>query len=557
VQYKRDRAEALGLSAWSLAHDEHYDQSVERLRQAVAIQQQLASADPGNTALRESLSVYLEWLGAHLYRLGNREPEARDYLDQSLAELQRIAADQPDNPDVQRQLASWYSIMASGLDTPLLDRKGALNKQRAAESIFRKLIREHPGEKRYRRDLAAQLPKVASAMAAGNDGIAALPAYQESIALWDQLCGDPAATDQDFNGAADAHAALANALNLLGRKADAVAQNLSAISFYQRTLARTPHSIRTRRSLAATYSQLSLVYDSRSDYRAAVDASLKALPIVETDLAARPGNDRATWAPWHVLYPLWNEQSHLGDYAHATEAAMRSVEIAVRYVAMAPDDPRHLYLLRSSYNNLGVVYRFAARRKESLAAKLKAAAVFDNYPVEKLVPYLRGIIAEAYSHEVNGLRLLEAQEEALPYCRKGVSMLEPLVKSDPDSVYYRQALIWTYRYFGEIAGDLNDIPLYLENLEKMQSLDISKPDDRAEFWRTQAVTRLDIAFGLGLAGKPADAEQSLHQAFDYLQHVPINWHKPPPVSPNAALRLCANSCSPPNGWLSLTSASAI
>jgi serine/threonine protein kinase len=518
VQYKRDRAEALALSAWSLSEVGHTDESVERLRQAVAIQQQLASDDPGNTALRRSLSLYLRWLGNNLYTAGNTSPEVSDYFNQSLTELQKLAADQPDNPDIQRDLASWHCKIGDYLTRTLADRKGGLDHQRTAESIYRKLIREHPAEKRYRRDLAAQLPKVAGAIAAGNDGIAALPLYQESVALWDQLCADPAATDQDFDGAADARSAFAKALNSLGRKADAIAQNLSAISFYQRALVRTPHSIGVRRSLATTYSQLSLVYDSRSDYRAAVEASLKALTIEEADFAARPGTEGATVALWDVLDALWQEQSHLGDYVHATDAAKRTVEIAAKYVAMAPDNLRHLRVLRTSYNNLAVAYRWSAQRQEGLEALLKAAAVFDKYPAGKLSPLFRSMIADDYSYQAGNLRFLEAQEEALPYCRKGVSMLEPLVMSDPDKTTYRGVLIRAYRVFGNIAGDLNDIPLYLENLEKMQSLDVSKPADTAEFWRTQAATRLDIAFGLGLDGKPENAEQSLHQAFDYLQH---------------------------------------
>jgi len=517
VQYKRDRAEALSAIAWSLPDSGRYEESRQRAREAVSIQEELASADPGNAAFRRDLSTYRAMLGQTLFMSGGASSEVMDSLAKAVAEATGLAVDQPRNPDLQRRMASFHLEFAGYLTYYTPERAAALAHLREAESIDRTLIRQHPGEKRYQRDLAALLPQLGDALADGKDASLALPAHQESVALWQRLSAESNAAFEDLRGLADARAALAGTYNSLGRKPEAITEDLAAVSLYERALGRNPKPIGTRRSLAETLSKLSLVYDSRSDFRAAVDASLKALPIVESDYTAHPGTEGATRALWRVLSALYNEDAHLGDFEGGLQAARRCVEIAEKYVAMEPEDHYHLILLRTSYNNLGVMYRFAARRQESLSAKLQAAAVFDRFPVGKLNALLQFEIAQAYLPEIFGLRVLEAQEDALPICRKAVSLLEPLVKGDPKNQLYRPSLVRAYRELALTARDLNDVPAYIENLEKMLKLSLETPTETAGFWRAQANAKLDIGLGQELAGQPVAAAQSKREAIEYFQ----------------------------------------
>ncbi len=517
VQYQRDRAQALGRSANSLGDNGRDEESVQRAREAVAVQQQLAGADPGNTAFRRDLIWDRIWLAQILRTAGSTSPEVLENFDRALAEAKSLAAAQPGNPDVQRQVASGLYMTGNYLSNSVGQRQAGVKDYREAETIYRALIRAHPGEKRYQRDLAGLLPELGRVVAVDAGGSAALTPQQESIAIWEKLCAAADAVVEDIRGLANARAAQADAFDSLSRKEDAIAQYLAAVSLYERALSRNPSSIVTQRSLAATYSGLSLVYESRSNFRTAVDTSLKALTLAEADYAAHPETDGATLSLWRILYALWSQEGDLGDFDGGIQAAQRCVEIAERYARLAPTNPDRLQRLRVSYNNLGVAFRRGAHRQESLAAKLKAAAVFDQFPVEKLNARIRYRIAEQYSHEIVGLRELEAQEAALPLCKKALAILEPLVQSDPNNEPYRQALQHAYYDLAQTSLQLDDVPSYLDNLDKMVRSSLEKPSGNSAFWKFEGDLKINIAFGQVLAAKSDSAAQSLHEALECLQ----------------------------------------
>jgi tetratricopeptide (TPR) repeat protein len=163
VQYKRDRGRALSLSA-RFEQDARRPSEAEQLgQQALALMQQVVDSDPRNAGFRLDLNNVQFMVGYLLVKNGDQAGGMK-YLNQAVALQEEQAKAQPGNPDFLLQTAVFHTRFGA-VGAGFTDYKAALVHQREAESIYRKLVREHPDDKAYLQRLAAQLPLVAQSIA--------------------------------------------------------------------------------------------------------------------------------------------------------------------------------------------------------------------------------------------------------------------------------------------------------------------------------------------------------------------------------------------------------
>ncbi len=516
VRYQRDRGVALGYMGVELMYHDRFADGIARAREAVDVQTQLSAADTRNAGLRLELSQAQSLLGMILVNTG-RNAEGMEQLRQALAAQEEQAAAHPENPDFALSVARLH-IQMGGLAGSQRDLTTTLTHFRTAASLYRTLVRDHPGRALYARSLAGELAMVGNAQLVAGDRAGAMETYREAIRDAERLGAAGQLTDEEWTVRADAHAGAARVAAAMNRADEAIAEDRLAIAAYLRVSSGNGRSKAAQRTLSLTWSHLSSAYSSRGDHKAAVEASLKSLPYAEAEYAAAPRDYAAAQYLWQALLGLRNSYNNLGDYDHALETARRGVDIAGKMVALQPGDLNRTYLLSLSYTNLGSALRAAGRREESLASYRRTAEILDGKPIENIDsgPVKREW-ADLYLYAIRGLVLWEEPREALPWCRRVVPVLEALHRSEPNNEAYRSELVTTYRAAEAAYVNSGLIEDGLATSQKILQFEGANPRKDAAFWLNQGLTQAKIGSLQARLGKLEEAQSSWRSALELFE----------------------------------------
>ena len=213
AQYGRDRAMALTQVGRQFWLHSRTSEAVEPARQAVALMTPLAAADPSNAGFQMDLSLAHRGLGWILSMAG-QNAEALDYYRKALAVMEAEAAQYPENAEfavmaaqIHGEIADYGNLNVLGGGS--LDAEATLSHRRAAESLDRRLVQEHPDRKEYARALTASIVSLAAATGSAGDRAAAMSYYREALQLAEKLCVGAAVSDEDWMARADAHRGVA------------------------------------------------------------------------------------------------------------------------------------------------------------------------------------------------------------------------------------------------------------------------------------------------------------------------------------------------------------
>ncbi len=250
---------------------------------ALPIREELARSDPRNASL--GLDLGLTLMAMADARQTRREfEEAQRLIARGLGILEPIAADHPDDADVQLRLASSYGERAE-----LMGRLGrtpeAIEDYQKAGLIFRKLLRENPSVVTY------------AVRSAQNDRNLAMLDPAQSVASLDRALGilEPVVEQQPTH--AEAQLELAMVLNNLGVAYKRSGELPQALKAYQRSLeireqlvAQQPGQDRIRADLAQSYNNLAALHLEMKAPSKALEAVRQAIAIREDLVSA---NDRS------------------------------------------------------------------------------------------------------------------------------------------------------------------------------------------------------------------------------------------------------------------------
>jgi len=509
AQYGRDRAMALTQVGIEFVDHNRTSEAVEPARQAVALMTPLAAADPRNAGFQMDLSVARQGLGSVLASAG-QGAEALDYYQKALAVQEAEATLYPENAEFAAMAARIHGEIAGydGSIVSFLGPQATLTHRRAAESLNRRLVQEHPDRKEYARALSSSVRNLAVAVGSAGDWNAAMGYFREALQLAEKLCVGAGVSDEDWLARAAAHKDLAYGEQWIGRGPDAIAEYRLGIADYEKVMARTPKSKPAQRGFSYSWRDLSRLYFGQHDFRQQVDASLKALPFLEAEYAAGGRGDLTAVGPLlDFLYDLAGGYANLGDDDRAIEVDRRCLEIAGKMAAAQPTSIHVASLVATANIHLGRIYRRAGRRDESIASFRLAWDALDKLPMEKLdTPVFRAQWAGMYREVVDVLYGLQENDGLAALCRRVIAVLEPIYQADPASQPNRRGLVTAYddaRYIDRDSGQIGEA---LEMARKAAPLIALTPVKDSSFWSGLAYRYAQIGsfqFRLGQSGEAA------------------------------------------------------
>jgi serine/threonine protein kinase len=272
---------------------------------------------------------------------------------------------------------------------------------------------------------------------------------------------------------------------------------------------------KSRKALAAAYSQLGELTDRIGDKKEALAVHRKAL-AVRRELAAAAGADvktrldvaRSLRAEGILLYytgdraaarRAWEEQR---DIATALEA--ESTTAAVRAV------------LAQSHSTIAVLLVETGKPAEALQAFQKALAIQQK--LADAHPAAAGYQSDvALSHNNIGTMLLRMgkPEEALTAWRKALTITQKLAHAHPAVADFQSALAGTHNNIGELLSQRGKpaevLQAYQEALAIRQKLAAAHPAV-ADFQSDLAASHSSVGYLLSQTGKPAEALRAHQEA---------------------------------------------
>jgi len=291
--------------------------------------------------------------GNQLLGIG-RVDEAIAQLEQALTLYTDLAAEQPDQPDIQRDLAQIHNDLGKALETRG-DFAAALEHYEKARAIYEKLLEDNPQDQTTR-----------SALSVTYDNIGRV----------------------EFQS---------------GKAAQGLENNEKVVALRKALLAEDPANSDYRRMLAVSYQTRGNYLDASKRTQDALDTFREKLAIDEQSVAADPASAQALGGLAYSGKRMGDLSADLADYKGALPYYQRAVE---SYERMRTLDPRDssipLQLSRASAKlaktqaRLGNIEAARAAGRKATDLLLASARDVNNEEQQRSRASVFGEIAEAY-----------------------------------------------------------------------------------------------------------------------------------------------------------------
>jgi non-specific serine/threonine protein kinase/serine/threonine-protein kinase len=268
----------------------------EYLRKAAPLYEELLTADPSNKRLLSKLSIIYNSTATALYapngaHLGDL-PGAIDYQRRALAINRRLSELEPANAEFRQVLAASYGNLGSAL---LLNgnHEEALDNQRKAADVTEALVGEFGTNLLYKRELAVQYSNIGKTLLAAGDKDGAVEKFIKARDLIDSVsAADP--SNADYRRlTATAAGNLADGLAARGERGGALENYEKAYQVLSELKAKDEKNLRVKMQLGATDLRVSTLLLDTGDAAGAVARALRAVEIVEPLAAANPNDSNA------------------------------------------------------------------------------------------------------------------------------------------------------------------------------------------------------------------------------------------------------------------------
>jgi len=283
-----------------------------------------------------------------------RVQDAIEQLEQALTLYTDLAAEQPDQPDIQRDLAQIHNDLGKALETRG-DFAAALEHYEKARAIYEKLLEDNPQDQTTR-----------SALSVTYDNIGRV----------------------EFQS---------------GKAAQGLENNEKVVALRKALLAEDPANNDYRRMLAVSYQTRGNYLDASKRTQDALDTFREKLAIDEQSVAADPASAQALGGLAYSGKRMGDLSADLADYKGALPYYQRAVE---SYERMRTLDPRDssipLQLSRASAKlaktqaRLGNIEAARAAGRKATDLLLASARDVNNEEQQRSRASVFGEIAEAY-----------------------------------------------------------------------------------------------------------------------------------------------------------------
>jgi serine/threonine-protein kinase len=441
------------------------------LEHARDLEDALADADRGNHDLQQERARTYSAIGYTLMDKDKREPEAAlTAYKAALAIRQKLYDDKPAVTSFRSDLAMGHHNMGRLL---LLTDKWseAATEYRKALVINQKLVEDNSAVTTFRSDLAWSHHGLGEALWNLGKRPEAETEDRRALALLQKLTEENPRVTWFREGMFGVHRHLMFLLNRMRGPAEETAEGRKLVATFEKLAVDNPTVTELRETLAGSHEVLGqlLLYSGESleaevEFRQAIAHRQKLLDDNPT-LAELRRNLAST------LWYLGNLFSQAGRLSEA-EAVHRKA-LAIRQKLADDNSGRFPSLLpgelADSLGSLGWLLAQAGknneamdyyRREEEVRQKLLDATSSDvlvNLPnqLDYRVGY-RTALANCQINSANFLRRVGKHAEARAACEQARSLLEPMVKANPENEFFRRTLAETYLRSGHVLSDSGD-----------------------------------------------------------------------------------------------------
>lgn len=243
-------------------------------RVAAATEALQPGKDPGSVSSRKAKVASLRASGNNFSEI------MKAFVQGHLAELERLAAAEPDNSKHQQDLAAAHGHVGDLL-TQESRFPEALEAYRRALALRLRLARAEPGNAAWQGDLAKAHEPIGDALAAQKDFPGAIQALREGTAIRRRLAEGDRANVEWQRDLAWALQKLGNALGTQGDRLAAVAAFGDGLAVTRRIAAAMPDDFRAQWDLSLAYDRFGDVLASHGDTAGATKAFDQSLACIE------------------------------------------------------------------------------------------------------------------------------------------------------------------------------------------------------------------------------------------------------------------------------------
>jgi tetratricopeptide (TPR) repeat protein len=312
------------------------EHAADLIGRSLAMLEELVEQSPDDRNLRRELARSAHLAGKLAQRRGDTR-QAEKHYQHAMQIRHALVAAAPDDLRIARDLGDSYEYVGDAMQS-LGDTEAARTYYRKSLEVRQALAGKQPNDPDAQRDLATAHSKFGDVCRLVGDASAARDHFQRSAELFDQL----AQADQ-YNTRAQRD--LAVAYNKLGSVSRSTNDLQAAADYYRKSLALTRQLAESDRGnlvwqqeLSLCFSNLGFVQMKLDEPVEALDDFERALAIAESLAAADPVNASLQRGLADAYQMVGSAHKQLGDLASALERYQQAVDIRRRLLEADPDN---------------------------------------------------------------------------------------------------------------------------------------------------------------------------------------------------------------------------
>jgi serine/threonine-protein kinase len=429
--------------------------------ETLALGERIANALPADPLAREQLAICLQRIGTARRRLGQHAP-ARAAYERALA-LCREQRARAETPDTLRSLTHTLDQLAS-LEDDEGDLAAALALREEALALDRRLAALQPENVTVQRNLGSALTKVGSTRLARGDLRGATPLQEEALALQRRLIALDPSSLHVRRGLGAALIAVGNLRELRGDLAGALALFQEAVALFRELRVLDPADPAALHHLGVALSRTTTI--GFEDDRPGARAVAREVVALQRELLARAGagDVSARQSLADALVDLGDAERRAGDPA----AGRAALEEALALLRALPGVDARLELIRALH-----------LLAEALEAAKEPPALREAVLVEALAVARQRVAEDPSSTKArryvgHGLVLLadlpQEFEVARGRLREAEAVLREVAALDPENARDRRSLAVALGYLGRLFTKSGDRASALPPTEEATAL---------------------------------------------------------------------------------------
>jgi serine/threonine protein kinase/tetratricopeptide (TPR) repeat protein len=430
----------------------------------------------------------------NLGRLTNEIGNKRDALiayREALAISQKLADANPAGTRYQRYLAGRHNeigILLRGLGQPA----EAAKAHEAALPIFQKLADANPAVAEFQSDLATGHNSIGNLLAETGKPAAALKAYEVALAIRQRLADTNPAVAQFQSDLATCRYNIASVLKDTGKLAEALTAHEAALAIRQRLADTNPAVAQFQSDLAASHNNVGNLLRGLGQPAEAAKAHEAAQAIFQKLAAANPTvvQYQSDLAGSRINIGILLAAA--GKPAEALKVYEAALAIQRKLADANPTVTRFQFALAASYNNIGVSLRNTGKPGEALKAYEAALAIQER--LARQHPESLGY-ASGVGSLLDNMALIDLQfrrfDAARERLQQAIVWQKKALANNPGNRQYRQLLIDHLTKLVRAARGLGDSEGVAEAERELATLRDSNPAIVALDGRLTAIIKGD------------------------------------------------------------------